>query len=292
MVEVANPLEEWVLRSWEEDAAELPAFPTMAIRLVDAIESPDVEVATVEEIISQDGSITAQVIRTANSAFYGAVAEAQDLHQAIMRVGFRETANVAMMAASRSLYALDDRAELECFPGLWADIWESSLVCAYGTRLLSRELKLGDPTRAFMCGMLRDVGCLLITKLVAGGLVRGRLREKPEDDELSGLFASLHPRLGAEYLQQNHMPEYVIEVAERHHLVDVPFAHDTIAIHLVRCADGICDKLEVGPFCAGEVGPAALESAAALGIGDDRLEYFELQFEGIREQVGDLMAGP
>ncbi|HEB88074.1 MAG TPA: HDOD domain-containing protein, partial [Deltaproteobacteria bacterium] len=63
----ANKLEKWLLRSLEKKTVVLPAFPTMASRLVDALESPDVEVETVEEIISQDGSITAQVIRASNS---------------------------------------------------------------------------------------------------------------------------------------------------------------------------------------------------------------------------------
>lgn len=301
MDETNHPLADWLLQSWAQDGAEVPAFPSMAIRLVDAIESPDVDVESVEEIISQDASITSQVIRTANSALYGSVCEVAGLHQAIMRIGFRETANVALMAASRALYDVEDRAELSCFPTLWSKLWLGSLVGAFGARLLARELKLGDPSSVFMCALFRDVGCLLIAKLLAAGLVRGRLRDKPDDDSLDRLLEELHTRLGGEYLRQNHMPEHVIEVAERHHHLDLPFAHDTIPLHLVRCADGLCEQVCRTPSVseAGEaeapldaMPPAALESASALGIDDDRLVYFALQFEAVREQVSELMVGP
>ncbi|HEB90278.1 MAG TPA: HDOD domain-containing protein [Deltaproteobacteria bacterium] len=298
----ANRLEKWLLRSLEKKTVVLPAFPTMASRLVDALESPDVEVETVEEIISQDGSITAQVIRASNSVYYGAACPAQDLHQAIMRIGFRETANVAMLAASRTLFEMEDRAELSCFPDLWPRLWQSSLVCAFGANLLSREIKLGNPSHVFLSATLRDVGSLLILKLLAAGLVHGRLRDKPSEEQLRDLFDHLHTRLGADYLRENRMPEYVIDVAERHHLLDLPFAHDTILIHLIRCADGLCERIGVTPFpeetdesaCETEPGisPAAQESASLLGIDDARLEYFTLQFEGIREQVGGLMDAP
>ena len=298
----ANKLEKWLLRSLEKKTVVLPAFPTMASRLVDALESPNVEVETVEEIISQDGSITAQVIRASNSVYYGAACPAQDLHQAIMRIGFRETANVAMLAASRSLFEMEDRAELSCFPDLWPRLWQSSLVCAFGANLLSREIKLGNPSHVFLSATLRDVGSLLILKLLAAGLVHGRLRDKPTDAELRDLFDNLHTRLGSDYLRGSRMPDYVVEVAERHHTLELPFAHDTIIIHLVRCADGLCEGIGVTPFpdpdeeatetTEPEIGPAALESASLLGIDDARLEYFALQFEGIREQVSGLMDGP
>ncbi len=281
-----------MLRSWEKDGAVLPAFPPMASRLIDALEHADVETATVEEIILQDASITSQVIRASNSVLYGKAVGAQDLHQAIMRIGFRETAGIAMLAASRSLFAMEDRAEFSCFPVLWQQLWESSMVCAFGASLLSRELELSDPSRTFLCATFRDIGCVLILKLLAAGLVRGRLRANPDDSELQLLFERHHARLGSDYLRGSHMPDYVTDVAERHHASDVPFAPDTTPLHLVRCADGLCEMIGVMPFADGKMSPSALESAAALKVEEARLDYLALQFEGIREQVRELMGGP
>lgn len=287
-----NPLDTWVLREVRRGQVSLPAFPTMATRLIDALEQPNVETEEVRDIISQDPAIMAQVIRASNAAIYGAACPVEDLQHAIMRIGFRETAAVAMLAASRALFTLEDRAEVACYPTLWPALWQNALVSAFGTKLLARQCKLGDPTRVFMAALFHDIGSLLILKLISAGLVRGRLRDKPEMEELAACFSRLHPTLGAGYLETNHMPAHVIDVALRHHHVDLPFAHDTVSIHLVRLADGLCDRIGAAPFAQNEMGPPARESAAVLGIDENEIETYVLQFEALREQLSGLVEGP
>lgn len=279
----------WLLRSWEEDSAVLPAFPIVAARLVDALEQPDVHVDQVEEIICQDASITAQVIRTANSALYSTACPIEDLRHALMRMGFRETANVAMAEACRVLFAMENRAELQVFPKIWERLWESALCGAYVARQLSAELKLGDPRSVFSSAMFRDVGQLLILKLVASGLVHGRLRREPSEADLQGAFVSLHERLGSEYLRRFEMPARLANLVADHHMASLPFEHGTVELHLVRVADGLCEQLEIAAFASGVLGPAAEQSAESLGLDEERIEYFALQLESIREQIRDLL---
>ncbi len=281
-------LEDWLLGAWRDDAAVLPAFPMVATRLVDALEQPEVEIDLVEEIISQDASITALLIRAANSAFYASASPIEDLRNAVMRLGFREATNVAMAAACESLFAVENRAELEVFPEVWDRLWQSALSGAYAARLIASELKLGDPGRAFQGAMFRDIGCLLILKLVAAGLVHGRLRRRPSEAELRAAFEALHVALGAEYLRRFEMPQHVLEIVEQHHAASVAFSHDTVVLHAVRLADALCQQLAIAPFATHQLGPAGEESAALLGIDEERLEYFALQLEGIGEQLREL----
>ena len=282
-------LDEWVLRSWERDGAVLPAFPIAATRLVDALESPDVEVNDIRQLIAQDPALTSEVIRIANSVLYRGVSPVEDVAGAIMRLGFRETANVAMSAACRSLFAMEDRAEFEVFEEVWGALWASSLIGAYGARIVAAESKLGDPEQIFQAAMFRDVGWLVILKLVAAGLVRGKLRTRPEDADLEWLLAARHEHLGADYLRKNRLPGYVVRAAEQHHQLELSLSHDTIQAHVLCVMDGLCDQLGVSPFATGELGAPAQQSAELLGLTETRLEYFALQIEGIREQVSDLM---
>lgn len=282
-------LEDWLLRSWVEDSVVLPAFPLVASRLVDCLEQPDADVDRVEEIIGQDASITAQVIRAANSALYASAVPIESLRQALMRLGFRETAGVAMAAACRTLFEMEDRAELEVFPDVWERLWESALGGAYTGRLLANELKLGDPGRVFLAAMFRDVGSLLVLKLLASGLVNGRLRHPPSEIDLQRAFAMLHERLGAEYLRRSEMPEALVKVVEDHHAELLPFQHDTVELHLVRLADALCEQLEISPFACGALGLGGQQSAEVLGVDSERLEYFALQLEAVREQIRGLL---
>ncbi len=283
-------LARWVLESAEREAAELPVFPAVAVRLVDLLEQPGAEVGDAQALIAQDQVIAAQVLRTANSALYASAMPVESIAQAVMRLGFRESANIAMTAACRSLFDVEDRAEREIFPRLWSAIWHQSLVCAYGGRLMARELKAGDPEHVFLGALLRSVGRLLVLKTVARGLVRGRLRGHPSEAAMAAVMAALHGRLGQSYLVSCNLPAHVVAIAADLPEADLPgCAPDVASIEIVRLAEGLCDLLAVAPFATGAIGPAAEESADVLGIGPERLEYFELQLRELANQVRELV---
>ncbi len=283
-----GPLVRFVLDRAERNAGELPAFPGVAARLVDLLEHPEAELREVEALVSQDPAVSSQVLRVANSLMYRGAMPIETVPQAVLRLGFRETAQVAMSAACRVLFSLEDRAELELFPDVWRALWLDSLVGGYGGRLLSRELKRGEPERVFLSAMFRNLGSLLILKILARALVRGRLRSAPTPAEMRDLIDVLHPRIGASYLRRCRLPDYVAETAARHHAIDLPAGAESIDLHVVRLADGLVDRIGVAPFATGALGPLAEESAAFFAIAPDRLEYFELQFRELAGQLGEI----
>lgn len=276
-------------RETERRQGDLPAFPTVAARLVAVLERPDPDIDEIERLIGQDQVITAQIIRAANSAMFSGAVPIASVRQAIVRLGFRETADVAIAAASRSLFDVEDRLELEVFPDVWRALWHDSLVCAYGGRLLARELKLGEPDRVFLGGMFRDIGSLLVLKIVARGRVRGRMRWLPTENELANTMAELHPTLGANYLRSSCMPDYVVRIAADHHAPAPPLNGDTIDLHLVRLADALCQRIGVAPFAREELGAEGEEAVALLELSQPRVEYLELQFGELAEQVRELL---
>ena len=123
-----GPLVRFVLDRAERNAGELPAFPGVAARLVDLLEHPEAELREVEALVSQDPAVSSQVLRVANSLMYRGAMPIETVPQAVLRLGFRETAQVAMSAACRVLFSLEDRAELELFPDVWRALWLDSLV--------------------------------------------------------------------------------------------------------------------------------------------------------------------
>jgi HD-like signal output (HDOD) protein len=284
----ATVLLRWVVHATERGQGELPAFPTVATQLIDLLEQPNADLRDIESLITRDQAIASDVLRTANSALFGSTMPVQSIRQAALRLGFRETAQVAMVAAYRALFDVEHRAELDAFPRLWRGLWHESLVCAYGGRLLARELKHGAPERVFLGAMFRNVGNLLVLKVVSRGLVRGRLKAAPSEAELSEVMGVLHANLGSSYLRSCAMPDGVSAIAARHHDVGVPFTPETLDLHVVRVADGLCTAIGVTPFAPSELGPLALESADAFGLGPDRLELFTLQFRELATQVRAL----
>jgi len=289
MTDQSKSLEAWILASSAPGQGDLPVFPSVAARLVDLLEHPGAEVAEAASLLSQDQVITAQVLRAANSILYSGAIPVTSVASAVMRLGFRESANVAMAAACRSLYDVEDRAELEIFPEVWSAIWQQSLLTAYGGRLVSLELQAGEPEHVFLGALLRNVGSLLVLKLVARGRVRGTLRMEPSEEALSAAIASLRARVGVGYLKSCGLPDHVLAAAADGEDLAVPAALDPGSLHVLRLVEGLTNVLHVAPFATGELGPAAEASAALFELGPERLEYLTLQLQGLTEQVQELL---
>ena len=288
-MEGTTELIRWIEEAIGRGQAELPAFPGVATRLVDLLEQPDAEMDDVGSLIAQDQAISAHVLRMANSVIYGGAMPVETVAQAVLRLGFRETAQVAMTAACRSLFSMEDRAELEVFPEVWQALWLESLVCAYGGRLLSRELKAAHGERVFLASMFHNLGGLVVLKVVAHGLVNGHLRSAPDEADLQAAIDQLHMREGARYLRGCNLPDYVVTTAEHHHDLDVPFDGEHMHLHVLRLADGLCQRVGISPFASGEYGPLAEESASLFDLDEARLELVELQFQELDGQLHEVI---
>ncbi len=288
MPDRSEALVHWIRESTEKHQGELPVFPSVATRLVDLLEHPDANVRDAASLVSQDQVIAAQLLRTANSIVYAGAVPVASVSEALMRLGLKESANIAMAAACRSLFDVEDRAELEIFPGVWMAIWHHSLVCAYGGRLISSELRAGNPEHVFLGALLRNVGSLLVLKIVARGRVRGLLDIDPSEDELATAIRALHAPIGVNYLRSCNLPDHVIAAAADGADVSGPVASDPATLQVLRLADGLSHVIQVAPFSTGVLGTAGEESTKALGVGPEQLEYFALQLEGLAEQLRDL----
>jgi HD-like signal output (HDOD) protein len=59
------------IRRQVERLRELPTLPNVVQRIVDALDQPDVDLGRVAALVETDQVLTAQLLRLANSAFYG-----------------------------------------------------------------------------------------------------------------------------------------------------------------------------------------------------------------------------
>lgn len=288
----ARRLMRWVSAALKDREVVLPAFPAIAVRFVALLEEPDVEMAQLGELVSQDPATMAEVLRAANSVLFGGIMPIESPHQAIIRLGFKDTASIALASACRSLFNTRERCEFTVFRNVRNALWHDSLVCAFGARFLSRELKTGDPQRAFVGAMFRNLGSLLILELMTQARMGGRLLKTPGEEELASVLSALHHHVGAAYLRRSNMPNYVVRIAAEHHAAFVPFQADTLDLHIVRLSDGLCERVGAPPFapsCPGPLSAIGEQSVEFLEIAPERLEYFELQFEALSEQVRELL---
>jgi HD-like signal output (HDOD) protein len=84
-----------------EGVKDLPMAPTVLVRLIALFQQPDRDVDGIVELMRQDPSLTAEVLRHSNSAYFGQEEPIVDVFEAVTRVGFYEVYKTAVASLGR-----------------------------------------------------------------------------------------------------------------------------------------------------------------------------------------------
>ena len=129
----------------------VPTLPRMVERVVAALEDPAVDFKNVAELIEIDQSLTAQVLRLANSAFYSVQGKVSQVSQALLVLGTTVTRSVALSTGVFDLRGV----------GL-AGFWEHSLGCAVAAGAIAKVTDLASPEEVTAAGLLHDLGKVIL----------------------------------------------------------------------------------------------------------------------------------
>ena len=142
-----------VLRQSLTRLKALPTLPRLLQSVVNALEDLDVDFENVAELIEVDQSLTSQILRLANSAFYGAQGSVAQVTQALVMLGAAVTRSLVL-----STSVLDIRkVALRGF-------WEHSIGCAVAAGAISKVTGRGNPEELTAAGLLHDLGKVALYK--------------------------------------------------------------------------------------------------------------------------------
>ena len=139
----------------------LPPQPQIItdLQLAKAANPPDLNVIT--DLICRDISISASVIKVANSPFYGLSKPVTSIHHAIMMIGTQGVINIVNSVALRQ--ALMPKTALPEPDNIFLSrFWESAEKTAKIAALVSREIELGKPDELYLLGLFHNAGIPLL----------------------------------------------------------------------------------------------------------------------------------
>lgn len=91
-----------LMRKANSAELEIPMLPEAAIEIRKLMRNPDANITRFSEVFRNDPSLTAEILKVANSSFYSFDTKTHDVGQAIMRVGYNQVRSVVMMFSVRS----------------------------------------------------------------------------------------------------------------------------------------------------------------------------------------------
>ena len=248
-----------------------PSMPEAGAKLLVLLKDPKTPVTEIEKILRNDPGLTTNVLKLANSAFFGIPSKVGSVKQAFILLGAKRFTELVLATCTCSVMdkAIDG---YELPPG---ELWRHSIAVSNAAEALVKYKKIGGSKDIFTPALLHDLG-----KLVLGRFV------KEEFDGIKSIVASGvpyeiaehmalgtdHAEIGEQILSQWSFPQDVVNAVRFHHNPDA--VHDAnMQIDIVYLANLLCRKNETSN--GNEKQPAGLSPALIkrLDIEPDELEF-------------------
>jgi putative nucleotidyltransferase with HDIG domain len=247
-----------------EEIEDLPTLPAILNRVSEVVNDPESSAADLAKVVSCDGSLSAKLLRLANSPAYGFSRKISDIQHAIALLGFAET---QALAVSASVFdQLSNKADFD-----YKGHWHHSLATATLSRMISFHLKVGGMETAFTAGLLHDVGKLLLAIKMGGKQERveslfssevGVSRQEVEQKVLGITHAEVGYLLGEHWL----LPSIVTGAIRHHHSPELD-AESKIITNRVDLGNLYCEASQFADSIVFD--DSVLQSLEILEISQD-----------------------
>ncbi|HUA15019.1 MAG TPA: HDOD domain-containing protein [Verrucomicrobiae bacterium] len=282
------------IRGREGVLDSIPSIPVILQTLIAELAQPpeSVNIVEVADLIGRDKSLTAQCLRMANSPLFGRGQRTDSIRGALRTLGLGHTRDIAVSCTIMQIGASQKVLDPVVF-------WEHSLGCAIISRKLARSVGFDDPEKAYLGGLLHDIG--YIVNLVLSPQVTKAALEKASSD---GTFAGeaeyrelgfTHCQSGELVARKWHFPDDIVEVILSHHNPAAAVLNPAL-VTIVALADRLCRSSRLGLGYSETQNPAEVWQSdwkilaehcplAGQMTWDDFVKDTDAYFEEIRELV-------
>jgi HD-like signal output (HDOD) protein len=259
------------------DTLVLPTLPAIALKVRKAADDPDINLNAMADVISQDPSLSARMIKISNSSYLGRAVKVTSAPQAVTRIGLRQIKNIATALAMEQLFVSKNAVVKDYMARKWADTIEI-VACSLAAlqvhtkQTKNRALNLDS---MMLAALVHNIGVLpILTEAERHAEVFANpVFLDVAIDKMGGTIgASIMTNWGFE-------PEFV-DVAKN--WKDLSVTSNTVSyLDLVRLGAALCGKFESHKD---EIFNAAIEK----GIVDNLSALLSDEFDELRESAKQI----
>jgi putative nucleotidyltransferase with HDIG domain len=195
----------------------MPAIAAVFLPLLKLLgnSTEEVKVDEVVRLVSYDNTIAAQCLRVAGSPLFGLAQLPRSIKGAVISLGLRRVETILLtcclgQAFPAKKWVLDPVV-----------FWQHSLGCAMVCRRFSEKLAAKDSEKAYMAGLLHDIGfmvnCLVFPKEFAMAMERACQEEISLDEAEQAAMGFTHCDTGRALAEKWKLADDITEVIAHHH---------------------------------------------------------------------------
>ena len=258
------------------DAGEINLPPANRIteQLQEITHDPNFDLGKVVDLIVNDPVLTGEILRIANSSFYGGLTEIKTVKEAVVRLGPPEVVRLAILITEKSLY----KVESPILASFLEPLWMHAQATALGAKWLTSKLGYADlENQAFIGGLLHDVGSLLMVRIMDEIFQDDAQAANLSEVLISEIIETAHTTEGHKLAVQWGLPQQYCDIIKDHHSGNL--SESGTLINLVCLVDKACNQLGIGLENDSSLVLSATEEAFTLGAKDLDLAQLSILLE-------------
>ncbi len=193
----------------------LPSPPAIALKILEAVREQENSFEDLARIVSVDPSLSARILKIANSSLYGLAAPVSSLAQATSLLGTDALKNIALsfVIVQEFQGESENSFDLTLF-------WRRAITSAVAAEMLAEKVKHKSKS-VFVSALLQDIGILIFylsdsfdyTMILDSKRVSGKGTCETEEE----LFSFDHTSIGEHLLCAWNLPEEISRPIRYHH---------------------------------------------------------------------------
>ena len=265
------------LDDYIDKAQHLVPAPVILSKLPPLLSHPNTDSSQIVELISYDQSLTGNVLRVCNSAYFSPATPIDNLQYAVVRIGFRLIYDIVVSVIFSSTLRCGTEGE-----GVEANaLWEHSVATAVAAQLIARDL-LADEQVVFTAAILHDIGKIVLAPALTG--LRYEVAHESITNGLTPLEIEMkllgtdHAQVGGRLLERWQLPEDLVAAVRHHHKPSAAEGHQ----QLTACVN-------LGDFIAYSIGHGYGQHSFDLNERDESLEILSLSTEHVSQYTNEVV---
>jgi putative nucleotidyltransferase with HDIG domain len=264
--------------------SELAALPSTTVQLLELLDDLTVDARAVLDVIEKDPSLTANLLKLSNSAYYGLRRRVGSVREALVMLGNRTVLTLAFATSMGEVL----RGPLRAYHLEKHQLWHHSLATAVTASNLLEAVDREARARAFTAGLVHDIGKLMLDRPLAE-----QLQQLPcsggRDDLLAAERSILgfdHATAGGALAEAWNFPAELSAAIAGHHTPQPATAIPAL-VRAVAAANHIALMSGFGGGYAAEPEDLLLDRLGELGVEADAARGFA---ERLPQELQNLLS--
>lgn len=240
-----TPADPAMIRERVERIETTPSIPAVFLPLLELLHAPPekVKLEEVVKLVSYDNTIAAQCLRVASSPLFGLKKSPESIKGAVMTLGLRRVETILLTCCLGDAFPAKN----------WAldpiVFWRHSLGCAMVCRKFSEKLGTQDHDKAYMAGLLHDIGflvnCLAFPREFDEAVKHALQEQMPLHEAELVTMGFTHCESGRALAEKWHLPGDMVQVIAHHHAPEMSESAQPL-VALVHLSDLLCRMRGMG----------------------------------------------